>query len=197
LILSKTEVARIGPGAIQLLWFCKTLDDAADGHLSVGIANRIEANYEKSLALLRYRLDGLADLRDRKVSDQWHVELATCLFAYGIYGNGCAILALYRADIGRQMPAIVRAQFEAVIKQAYCKYFPNKASDFLISDPFRRWMKARGKELSPELHNGIDAECMEAIRSNPRLLEGMPHAEDILSGKLPLSDRGKKTIADH
>lgn len=172
------------------------MTDRDYGHLAFGLADRIEANYEKCLALLRCRLDARSDLAIRKAGEHWNIELATCLFAYGIYGNGCAILALYRADIGRQMPAIVRAQFEAVVKQAYCKHFPNKAADFIISEPFRRWMTARGVTLRPELRNGIDIECMEMIRAYPRLLDGVAHAQDLLDGKLSLTDRDKKTIAD-
>jgi hypothetical protein len=57
-------------------------------------------------------------------------------------------------------------------------------------------MTARGKDLRPERRDSIDLECMEMVRSYPRLLDGMAHSQDILSGKLPLSDRDKRTIAD-
>jgi hypothetical protein len=167
--------------------------------LGPGVPERIEALYADALADLDRRLKGLDPfpISDLNFADDEHLlKFVSASFAAGIYGNGCAILELYRADLGRQLPQIVRSQFEAVIKLEYCLHFRRKRRDFVDAEPFVRWMTARGKALRPELSEGIVRDCLTVLRLRPDLLREERLRAEILAGKMPLPDRVYKRIAD-
>ncbi len=173
-----------------------TAQDAYDNRLGQGMAARIDLLYADALHDLERRLKGLerypkADFRDENDV----LKMATALFAFGVYGNGCAILNLYRGNIGRQIPAIVRSQFEAVLKMAYCEHHPKKARDFVDSEPFVRWMTARGKKLRQGLHDAVERDCLAVVRSRPKLLKGVKLKDEILADKIQMDYDTHRAIA--
>ena len=169
---------------------------AYDDRLGQGVAVRIELLYADALSDLERRLHGLEHYPKIDFRDENDIlKMATALFAFGVYGNGCAILTLYRSDVGRQIPAIVRSQFEAVLKLAYCEHHSKKARDFVDSEPFVRWMTARGKKLRPELHDAVERDCLEVVRTRPELLKGIKLKDEILAGKIQMDYDTHRAIA--
>jgi len=162
------------------------------------MASRVEALYADALAELKRRLNALDlfPVRNLDFSNEDHIlKFVTSLLAAGAYGNGCAILHLYRGDIGRQIPPIVRSQFEAVVKLTYCEYFPRKARDYVDSEPFERWMTARGKNLRPELQAAISNDCLTVLRLRPNLIKDEKFRSEILAGKMPIPEKAYKRVA--
>lgn len=168
-----------------------------DERLGEGVAQRIEAMYASALEDLDRRLSGLDPFPLQRISfsNPEHVwKFVTCMFAAGVYGNGCAILWLYRADVGRQIPPIMRSQFEAVVKLAYCQHSPEQASNVVDAEPFERWMTARGKDLRPELTQSIQKDALMVLNLRPSLLDGEKLKSEILAGKIPIPDRVYRSV---
>jgi hypothetical protein len=170
--------------------------DAYDKRLGQGMARRIEVLYADALRDLKRRLQDLERYPRADFHDETDVlKMSTALFAFGVYGNGCAILNLYRSDVGRQIPAIVRSQFEAILKLAYCEHHPKKARDFIDSEPFVRWMTARGKTLRPALRDAVERDCLAVVRTRPELLKGVKLKDEIIAGKIQMDYDTHRAIA--
>jgi len=162
------------------------------------MAARIEALYSDALNDLQRRLERLNPFPVSPInfgSDDDVIKFTTALFAAGVYGDGRAILSLYRADVGRKIPSILRSQFEAVIKLNYCEFFPKKAHDYVDSEPFVRWTTARGKKLRKDLKDAIEGDALKVLRLRPDLLNGEKYKVEILAGKMPISDEAYKHVA--
>jgi|GEM_PF-4529745 len=167
-----------------------------DERLGAGVADRIEATYTDALNELERALQRIERYPKIDRNNEGDVlKMATALFAFGIYGNGYAILALYRADVGRQIPAIVRSQFEASVKVAYCEHHPKKALDFYDSEPFERWMTARGYTLRDKLRVAIEKDCLSVVRIRPELVKTATFGPQILAGRMPMDDATYRAVA--
>ncbi len=107
-------------------------------HLNRENIDLIENIYRDALEQLKSRLESLERFPVQEEELDRALSMTVAMLAAGIYSAGCALLNLFNADLGLQMPALVRSQFEAAVKIAYVRSDPNRARDFIDAEPFER-----------------------------------------------------------
>lgn len=80
------------------------------------------------------------------------------------------VAALLHANLGTQILTFVRAQFEMGVKLSYIEKHPQKAGDFLLSEPFERYWLAKDYQITVERLANIVADCRVVFRNNPGLI---------------------------
>ena len=159
---------------------------AEPSHLPSGVSKRIELLYADALQEFSERIvrhSAMKPHSDKEIENV--VRLSVALLASGVYSGGVATLNLYQANLHKQLPGLVRSQFEASIRIAYIEKHNIMARNFLDSEPFERWFLASEYSKKLPLLKTIEAECFKIIKERPDLVGDQKDSQSILAGKIP------------
>jgi len=153
--------------------------------LSWQTVQEIQHIFRDGLDDLRVRLDRLSTYPklqpDATTEDR--VKFVTLLLAYGVFVHGSAAYQLYLGGVEKAIAANIRPMIECGLRAQYLMINPNKANDYIDSDPFERWHMAKNYSKRRGRRQKLWPDCIKVLLKRPELVGGRDAVQALIENE--------------